>query len=138
MGSVTDIINKDSLKGDYWEKAGKDLLVLLEKAATKFVEDNKDTAIGLTEDEIKGILFNAMLITPSIPEIPEDATPVQLKAIASILKARAAAFALTMEAQKARNVSTALLEKNAKEFATDVGKTVLSALLGAVGGIITK
>lgn len=138
MGNLTDIINKDALTGTYWEKAGKALLVLLDKAATQFVEQNKDMAIGLTEDEVKGILFNALLTTPSIPEIPEDASPVQLKAVASILKARASAFALTMEAQKARNINTAQLEANAKEFAADVGKTLLSAILGAVGGMVTK
>jgi hypothetical protein len=136
MGSLVDIINKEAFTGDYWEKAGKDMLVILERSAAVFVEDNKEVALGLTEEEVKGILFNAMFTTPSLPNIPEDATPVQMKACASILKARACAFALTMEAQRSRNVSTVQLQSNAKEFAIAVSKSVLGVLLGAASGMI--
>ena len=136
--TIKELINPSIFKGDYWEKAGKDLLAILEASAVKFVEDNADLAIGLTEDEVKGILFNAMLDTPALPELPEGASPAQLATVARIAKARAAAFALTMEAQKLRNFSTAKLEENAKEFAVAVGKTVLGAVLGSITGGIVK
>ena len=125
-------IDPNIFTGDHWKKVGVDLVTLLEQAAVQFVKDNKDVCINLTTDEIKGILFDAVIQVPDLPEVPDNASADMLAAAARVILAREQAALLTSEAQKQRNLNTAQVEQNAKEFAIKLGNLVISAGLGAL------
>jgi hypothetical protein len=118
--------------GEHWKLAGTDLVLVLEQAAIQFVLDNKDVCINLTESEIKGILFDAVIQIPDLPNVPEDASSEMLAAAARVILSREQAALLNSQAQKERNINTAQVEKNAKEFAIKLGNLVIAAGLGAL------
>jgi len=125
-------IDPSIFTGAHWKAAGTDLVTVLEQAAIQFVKDNKAVCINLTESEIKGILFDAVIQIPDLPSVPDDASSEALSAAARVVLAREQAALLNSQAQKERNINTAQLEKNAKEFAIKLGNLVIAAGLGAL------
>jgi hypothetical protein len=125
-------IDPNLFTGEHWKLAGTDLVMVLEQAAIQFVLDNKAICLNLTASEIKGILFDAVIQIPDLPNVPEDASSEMLAAAARVILSREQAALLNSQAQKERNINTAQVEKNAKEFAIKLGNLVIAAGLGAL------
>jgi hypothetical protein len=125
-------LNVNLFTGDHWEKVGKDMLKVLEASAAAFVKTNMPIAVNLTEDEVKGLLYAAVISSPELPHIPENADAELLAMAARVCKVRAQGFALMSEAQKQKNTSIATLEKNAADFAVSLGGVLLNVALGAL------
>jgi hypothetical protein len=131
-------LNENLFTGEHWERVGKDLLKALQISAEAFVRTNMPIAVNLTEDEVKGLLYAAVISSPELPVVPANADAEMLAMAAYICKVRAQGFALMSEAQKQKNASIALLEKNAKEFAVNLGGVLLNVAFGALATGVTK
>ena len=132
---VAKVLSPEIFTSEHWKLVGKDLLKILDKAAAQFAQNNLPIAIGLSETEVQGILFNAVMEIPRVIPVPPNASDEELVIVSRVNKARASAYALAMDAQAARNEQTALLEANAKAFAVEVGKTLVSV---AISGLATS
>ena len=124
--------------GEHWERVGEDMLKALQISAEAFVKTNMPIAVNLTEDEVKGLLYAAVISSPELPGVRAFADAEILAMAAYICKVRAQGFALMSEAQKQKNENIALLEKNAKEFAVNLGGVLLNVAVGALATGATK
>jgi hypothetical protein len=122
----------DLFKGEHWQKAGADILILLQQSATAFVKNNKDLAVTLTEAQVKGVLYNAIIKLPDLPDVPVGADADLLRRAADILLARMQGVQVISEAQRQSNQSLRQLEDNAKTFAINLGTIVLNGALSAL------
>ena len=124
----------DMFTKDHWKNVGVDMLTVIDNAATEFAKTNIAIAAGWTEDQLKGILFNEVLTLPPTQALthPEDAPEEEILLISRINKARSSAHALVLDAQAQNNEQERQLEDNARKFAADVGKTLLTIVIGGV------
>lgn len=145
MAAIAHVLAPEIFTGDHWKLVGRDLLVLLDKAAAEFARTNLPKAIHLGEEELQGLLFNAVMDIPRVVVLPVkvdpatgqetiDATDEEIVIVSRINKARASAYALAMDAQAQRNAELAMMEANAKAFAVEVGKSVVSAVVQGIAG----
>ena len=125
-------LNPNLFTGDHWSKVGQDMVKIIEASAGAFVKKNMPIAVGLSSDEIKGLLYNAIINSPSLPQVPDGCTDDVLKAAARICLCRLQGFALTSEAQKQKNTDVAQIEQNAKDFAIQLGGLLVNAAFGAL------
>jgi hypothetical protein len=104
----------------------------LQQSATAFVKNNKDLAVTLTEAQVKGVLYNAIIKLPDLPDVPVGADADLLRRAADILLARMQGVQVISEAQRQSNQSLRQLEDNAKTFAINLGTIVLNGALSAL------
>lgn len=143
MAEIATVLAPEIFTGDHWEQVGKDLLKLLDKAASEFARTNLPHALTLGEEELQGLLFNAVMDIPRVIVLPTksdpetgkqvvDATDEEVLIVSRINKARASAYALAMNAQAQRNEELKAMESNARAFAVDVGKSLISVVVSGI------
>lgn len=100
------------------------LLGVLKDKGLAFVKENQADAIALGEDTVRGVLLQEYdKLTPIIPPLNPDATPVEISVREAILFERDSAFALVAAAELADRQAVDALRKKAVNAALGIAGT---------------
>lgn len=126
---------------DTLDDVAKNLTELLKKQALDLIQNNKDTALDLTDSLVKALLDNEInsLVLKAIPIfVGDNPTPAQIAQRESILADRSRALQLVMEAEERDAERVAKLKKSVigvvGKIASSVGGVVITGLTGALAG----